>query len=112
MKAAMIPKFLFVIIPIIIAARFPFLQNFTVTSYNYDGRYLIVTGTVDVALTEKAWTEFGYKGGNFYYFNEWWQNQAGNKFGPFQLVSITWTLLEHTNTYDKLAFELVLTFHK
>lgn len=112
MKVHMICKFLMFIIPIIISARFPFIQKLTVTSYDYDGRYLAVTGTMDVLLDEEAWVEFGYKEGNFYWFNEWWQDQVGNKFGPFRLVSITWTLLEHTETHDRLGFEMLLTLRR
>jgi hypothetical protein len=28
--------------------------------------------------------------------------------GPFRLVSMTWILIKHTDTYDKLGFTLVL----
>lgn len=109
MKTRMLIKFLCVIIPVIIAARFPFIQNFNVTSANYKGGYLIVTGTMNVLFTDEAWAKFGYKDGNFYWFNEWWQNQIGSTYGPFKLVSITWVLIEHTETHDKLGFEIVLT---
>lgn len=112
MKARMIGKFLTVIIPVIIAARFPFIQNFTATSYNYDGEYLTVTGTMDVLFTDEAWEKFGYRDGNFYWFNEWWQNQIGETYGPFRLVSITWNLIEHTETHDTLGFEVVLTLKR
>ena len=109
MKARLLFKFLTVIIPIIIAARFPFLQNLTVTSYAFAGDCLVVTGTLEVALTEEAWTEFGYRDGNFPWFDAWWEQQEGNVYGPVRLISIEWTLLEHTESYDRLGFEAVLT---
>jgi hypothetical protein len=112
LKVRVIVKFLTVIIPVIFAARFPFLQNFEATSYSFLGNYLVVTGTVEVPFTEAAWTEFGYRDGNFYWFNEWWQQQAGTVYGPVRLVSITWTLLEHTESYDRLGFEAVLTLRR
>jgi len=36
---------------------------------------------MDVLFTDEAWAEFGYKDGNFCWFNEWWQNQTGNTYG-------------------------------
>jgi hypothetical protein len=88
------------------------LQDFEVTSYSFSGDYLMVTGTVEVPFTEAAWTEFGYRDGNFYWFSEWWQQQGDIPIGPFRLVSITWTLLEHTESYDRLGFEAVLTLRR
>jgi hypothetical protein len=112
MKARLLVKLLSLIVPIIIASRFPFLQNLTVTSYTFAGDCLVVTGTVEVVLTEEAWTKFGYRDGNFYWFNEWWQQQGGMAYGPVRLVSIEWTLLEHTESYDRLGFEAVLTLRR
>ena len=105
-----------VIIPTIITTQFPFIQNFTVTSFNYaharHRHYLVITGTMDVLFTDEAREKFGYEDGNFYWFNEWWQNQVGAKYGPFRLVSITWTLIEHTETQDTLGFEVVLALRR
>lgn len=108
MNMKMLLKLLYVIIPAIVMARYPFIQNLNPTSLNYENGYLIINGTMDVQFTDQAWTEFGYKDGNFNCFNTWWQDQIGNTYGPFKLVSITWTLLEHTENYDKLSFQVVL----
>jgi len=104
----MLSRLLFVVIPAIIMARYPFIQNLAVTSLNYENGYLIFSGVMDVYFTDEAWAEFGYKNGNFYWFNQWWQDQVGNRYGPFKLVSITWKIIEHTETYDKLGFVIVL----
>ncbi len=108
MNMKMLSKLALVIIPAIIMARYPFIQDLGVTDLSFDGEYLHVYGTVKVQLTEEAWTEFGYKDGNFHWFNEWWQEQVGNKYGPFTLISIEWTVLERTETYHKLSFNVVL----
>lgn len=108
MNLKMLSKMLYMIIPAIIMARYPFIQNFTATSLTYENGYLIVSGTLDVYFREQAWNDFGYKKGNFDWFNEWWQNQVGNRYGPFTLVSINWNLIEETETHDKLSFLIVL----
>lgn len=109
MNAKMVSRLLLAVIPAIIMARYPFIQNLTVTSYNYESGQLTVTGTMDVYFTDQAWEQFGYKDDNFYWFNEWWQEQEGNLwFGAIKLVDIEWTLLEQHETYDKLAFTAVV----
>ncbi len=112
MKLRMICRLLMFIIPIIITIRYPFIQNMEITSCRFRGKYLTVTGTMEVLLNDQAWTEFGYKEDNFYWFNEWWQDQVGHRFGPFRLVSVNWTLIEHTEARDTLAFEIVLAFRR
>jgi len=109
MNLKMLSKLMGVIIPAIIMARYPFIQNLTVTSFNYKNGQLIVTGTMDVYFTDQAWEQFGYKDGNFYWFNEWWQEHEGNlRFGAIRLVDVEWTLLEPHETYNKLAFTAVV----
>lgn len=108
MNMKMLSKLAFAIIPAIVMAKYPFIQNLSVTSLSFDGEYLHVSGEVKVQLTEEAWTDFGYKGDNFYWFDKWWQEQVGNKYGPFTLSSIEWTVLERTETYHRLKFTIVL----
>ena len=112
MKFRVIVKLLMIVFPMIIAARFPFLQNFEVTSYSLVGDHLVVTGTVEVPFTDQAWEEFGYRDGNFPWFDAWWEQQEGNMYGPVRLISIEWTLLEHTESYDRLGFEAILTMRR
>lgn len=108
MNMKILSKLLLLVFPAIIMARYPFIQNLSVASLNYEGGYLVISGTMDVYFTDQAWAEFGYKDSNFYWFNEWWQDQIGNRYGPFKLVSITWDIIVHTETYDRLAFVVVL----
>ena len=109
MKAVGLTKVLFIVIPMVIMLRFPFIQDLTVTSVTYQNGRLIVTGSMKVLFTDEAWIQFGYKEGNFDWFNEWWQTEApGMTKGPFRLVSLTWILIEHTEAYDKLGFTMVL----
>jgi hypothetical protein len=90
-------------------ACYPFIHNFTISSYSFKDGRLVVSGRMDVYFTKQAWDEFGYKQGNFYWFNLWWQQQVGkvvyNEQGTkVKLVSVTWTLLKQTKTYDTLGF--------
>lgn len=109
MKAVGLTKVLFIVIPLVIMLRFPFIQDLTVTSVTYENGKFVITGTIKVLLSDEAWAQFGYKDGNFYWFNEWWQTEApGMTKGPFRLVSMTWILIEHTEVYDELSFTIVL----
>ena len=109
MNLKMLPKMIYIIVPAIIMSRYSFVQNLTVTSFNYADGQLIVNGTMDVYFSDQAWEQFGYKDGNFGYFNQWWEDNEGNlRFGAIKLVDITWTLLEEHETYDKLGFTAVL----
>lgn len=108
-KVAHLMKMVMVVIPMVIMLRYPFIKDLSVATVDYQGGHIIVTGTFRVLLTDQAWSEFGYKDGNFEWFNKWWQDEApGIDVGPFRIVSVTWTLVEHTATYDKLAFAAVL----
>lgn len=108
MNMKMLSKLALVIIPAIIMVRYPFIQDLSVPGLSFDGKSLQVSGTFKVQLTEEAWTEFGYQDGNFHWFNEWWQEQVGNRYGPFTLISVEWTVLERTETHHKLGFTIVL----
>lgn len=108
-KVAHLMKMVMVVVPMVIMLRYPFVRDLVVTAADYQGGQVIVTGTLTVQLTDQAWSEFGYKDGNFEWFAKWWQDEApGVDVGPFRIVSVTWTLVEHTATYDKLAFVAVL----
>lgn len=108
-KAAHLMKMVMVVVPMVIMLRYPFIRDLAVTAADYQGGHVIVTGTLTVLLTDQAWSEFGYKDGNFEWFAKWWQEEAyGIDVGPFRIVSVTWTLVEHAATYDKLGFVAVL----
>jgi hypothetical protein len=93
-------------------ARYPFIKNLQITSISGSNNRLTITGILKVLFTREAWREFGYKRGNFYWFNKYWQDQVGKtvQFGNWhlKLLAIKWTLLEHEARYDKLGFVLVL----
>jgi hypothetical protein len=109
MKTVGLMKVLSIVIPMVIMLRYPFIQDLTVTRVTYQNDQIVITGTMKVLLTDEAWTQFGYKDGNFEWFNEWWQTEApGMIKGPFRLVSMTWILIQHTEAYDELGFTLVL----
>ena len=109
MKTVVLMKVLLIVIPVVIMLRYSFIQDLTVTSVTCQNGQIVITGTMKVLLTDEAWTQFGYKDGNFEWFNGWWQTEApGMTRGPFRLVLMTWTLINHTEAYDELGFTLVL----
>jgi hypothetical protein len=111
MKTAHAIAVFLAVIPMVIMSRYPFIKDMTITSTNVDPAtgYVTAQGTMKVMFTNDAWTQFGYKDDNFYWFNKWWQEEApGITYGPFRIVSATWTLVEHTENYDKLEFTIVL----
>jgi len=98
-----------VVVPMVIMLRYPFIKDLTVAPASYQGGRVIVTGTLTVWFTDDAWSQFGYKDDNFAWFAEWWEEEfSGAKVGPFRLVSVSWSLLEHTATHDRLGFVAVL----
>lgn len=105
----MLLRLIFLVVPMVVMLRYSFIKDAEVTSVSYNGGQITVSGTVGVFFTDEAWTEFGYKDGNFYWFNKWWQEEApGLTCARFRLVSAEWTLLEHTETYDLLSFTMVV----
>jgi hypothetical protein len=108
LKTVGLLKVLFVVVPMVVMLRYPFIKDAAVTSVSYDGGRIIMSGTVRVLFTDEAWSEFGYKDGNFYWFNKWWQEEApGLTYARLRLVSAEWVLIEHTDTYDDLGFTMV-----
>jgi hypothetical protein len=105
-------------IPSIIMVHYPFIKNLQINPVSIadlcltqpsSNHNIIISGTMKVYFTEQAWKEFGYKSGNFYWFNLWWQEHgAGIKIGWYTIKSIKWTLLQHTANYDELGFTIVL----
>jgi hypothetical protein len=94
-----------------IMQQYPFIRGLQVSYVGFQNGNIVVYGTMRVYFTPLAWTEFGYKAGNFYWFNLWWQTKAlGMPVGCFKLVSMKWTLVEHTENYDVLNFVMVLTW--
>ena len=97
---------------VLIMARYPFIQNLTVTGFTMSNGTCSVSGTMNVYFTQQAYEQFGYAKGNFYYFNAWWQNQTGKVISldgiDVVLVSVNWTILKHTDAYDTLRFQFVL----
>lgn len=96
------------VVPMVIMLRYSFIKDFEVASVSHSGGQVVVSGTLRVLFTDEAWTEFGYKDGNFYWFNKWWQEEApGMTYARLRLVSAEWVLIEHTETYDVLGFTMV-----
>lgn len=90
--------------PSVIMAQYPFIHNMKIGSVATVGTYLVVSGTMKVYFTDAAWKEFGYKPGNFYWFQKWWNSNAPFTYGLIKIVKVDWTLLKHTEKYDELAF--------
>jgi hypothetical protein len=101
-----------ILIPIVVSLilmQYPYVHNPVVTQmYMADRNILVIKGTLEIDFTHPEI----YHKGNFYWFNDWWQQQVGKTYGPYRLVAITWTLLEEGETSDKLGFELRLKFEK
>ncbi len=97
-----------VLVPMVIATvlvQFPYVHNIAVTNMQMIGhKTLVVRGTLDIDYSHPE----VYDRGNFEWFNAWWQDQVGRRFGPVRLLAITWTLLEEGETSAKLGFVLVL----
>ena len=111
MKIAHAIAVFLVVVPVIIMNQYPFIKDMTINSANVDPAtgYITVQGTTKVMFTNDAWTQFGYKNENFYWFNKWWQEESpGTTQGPFKIISATWTLTEHAENYDRLEFTIVL----
>jgi hypothetical protein len=107
---------LLISIPLILSmvmATYPFIKDLRLTSFSMNGNTVTVSGTMDVHFTPQAWNDFGYKPNNFYYFNAWWQAEVGKviyQSGRTEVIlkSVTWTVLEHTATYDRLSFKFTV----
>jgi len=93
-----------------VGATYPFSRNIHATPVAINGDTITVKGTMDVYFTQQAWCEFGYKKGNFQYFDEWWHQQIGQTYRYMgvhvKLVYIDWTLLQHYYDHDHLGFTL------
>jgi hypothetical protein len=106
-------KVLLIVAPMVVMLRYPFIKDAAVTSVSLHGGQIIVSGTVRVLFTDEAWTEFGYKDGNFDWFSKWWQEEApGLTHARLRLVSAEWVIIEHTEAYDVLGFTMVLELKK
>ena len=72
----------------------------------------LLASSVNIQFTKKAWGEFGYKEGNLFFFNQWWQEQEGKTLSykgvTVKLKSIEWNLVEHFNDHDHLTFRMQL----
>jgi len=93
--------------------KVPYAKNLEITGVNWDGDTVHVTGSVDIEFkNHKAWTEFGYKDGNFQYFHDYWVTQATEKalFSyngvTVRLLEMDWTLAQHYKNYDHLLFTI------
>jgi hypothetical protein len=91
-----------------LAAAFPFFKHINATPVAIQGDTVTIKGTVDVYFSCQAWREFGYKNGNFPYFDHWWHQQIGNTYWYMgvhaKLVYIDWTLLQHYPDHDHLGY--------
>ena len=107
MKKALLLHLIAVMLPAVIMSLYPNIHNLTITDIKLlSNGQVQIAGTLEIDFTKP----YIYKGGNFYWFNLWWQSQVGRSFGKVHLVSVEWTLLESTPTYDKLSFTIILEF--
>ena len=105
MKMFVISKVLVFVAISILMSQYSNIKSIEVESLTTDGQRLYVSGiiTLDYSLPDI------YKQSNFYWFNQWWQSQEGQVFkGNIRLVSVELQLLEETETYVKMHFDLVL----
>ena len=96
---------LMAILPSMISAMYPWVRNIKVSNVGFSNGCLVVSGTCTMYYDKVNYPNVTNE---FYYFNQWWQQQAGKSYDGFTLVSIQWQLLQHTNLYDKLAFKIAL----
>ena len=97
----------------IVNVKAPYAKNFGVHLASWDGNILTFTGSVDIQYKNpQAWSDIGYKDGNFKYFYEYWQNQEGKTFSyagvNVKLIDVAMTLSQHTQTFDHLQFTIKL----
>ncbi len=91
----------------------PYAKNLDVHLASWNGNTLTFTGSVDIHYKNpQAWSDFGYKDGNFQYFYAYWQQQEGKTFSyagvTVKLIDVTITLTQHTPSYDHLIFSVQL----
>jgi hypothetical protein len=101
------------IVSIVASAAIGYINFKAPYAKNINLRIVTVVGSVDIKYKNpQAWTEFGYKDGNFYYFEQYWQNQIGKTFSyagiTATLVFISIELDKHTPSYDHLLFTVKL----
>jgi hypothetical protein len=78
----------------VVHVKAPYAKNLEVRLTSWDGNTLTFTGSVDINYkNSQAWTDIGYKEGNFKYFYQYWQNQEGKTFSysgvNVKLIDIT-----------------------
>lgn len=93
--------------------RVPYAKSLVLHIDDVSNGMVTVSGSVDIKYKNpKAWTEFGYKDGNFYYFSKYWEDQVGNEFSyagiTVRLEGININLDQHTQSYDHLTFTILL----
>ncbi len=96
-----------------VSIKAPYAKNLNVHFDGFSDGVYTFSGSVDIHYKNpQAWTDFGYKEGNFYFFNQYWQSQVGNTFTfagvTAKLVGITIVLAGHTQSSDHLVFTVKL----
>ncbi len=93
--------------------RAPYAKNLNAHFDGVNNGVYSFSGSVDIIYRNpQAWRDFGYKDGNFYFFNQYWENQVGNTFTfagvSAKLVDISITLDGHFQSHDHLLFTVKL----
>ncbi len=93
--------------------KFPFAKDLNVSITSINGNVVTLDGSVKIHYKNpQAWTDFGYKDNNFYFFNQYWISQEGKTFTSngisVKLLNIDITLAQHTPSYDKLVFKITV----
>ncbi len=93
-----------------VSSAYPYVKHIKASPVAIQGSTVTIKGTVDIYFTDRAWQEIGYKHGNFYYFDRYWQSQEGHRFSYMgvnvMLEHIDWTLVRHYQDHDRLSFVL------
>lgn len=93
-----------------VSSAYPYVKNVRASPVAVQGSTVTIKGTVDIYFTDRAWEEIGYKSGNFYHFDKYWQSQEGHRFSymgvTVRLEHIDWTLVRHYQDHDRLSFVL------
>jgi hypothetical protein len=91
-----------------LSSAYPYVKNIKAAPVAIQGSTVTIKGSVDIYFTDRAWEEIGYKRGNFYHFDKYWQSQEGHKYSylgyTVTLVHMDWTLVKHYRDHDRLSF--------
>jgi hypothetical protein len=98
----------------IVHVKAPYAKNLEVHLASWDGNVLTFAGSVDINYKNpQAWTDIGYKEGNFQYFYQYWQNQEGKTFSysgvNVKLIDVNMGMTHNPNhATDHIQFTIKL----